>query len=206
MENPDYDPKQPQILSNKRWMIKCYETGEHEGDNLSNIYAHSNNRVNTRDRGDESVFLETKYVKRKPFIVARGGSIDTFEYGQVSPTSQCIGLIQSLNKKAVSKDVAIEKMVEPGLQGPSNIKKSYLSSNSNTYIPIDPRSLNQGRGVSSIFEINNQLAPLVQEVQDERQQINGLFFVDLLLYLSTNPKTRTATEANAIVGESNNPS
>jgi hypothetical protein len=42
---------------------------------------------------------------------------------------------------------------------------------------------------------------LVQDVSDLRDQVEKLYYADYLLYLSRNPKTRTATETNAVVQE-----
>ncbi len=53
----------------------------------------------------------------------------------------------------------------------------------------------------SIFDINPAIQFLIADVSDIRQQIDKIFFVDYLLFLSQNPKTRTATETNAIVQE-----
>ncbi|MEJ6890794.1 portal protein, partial [Bradyrhizobium diazoefficiens] len=70
----------------------------------------------------------------------------------------------------------------------------------NSYVPLDPTSLSQ-KGLRTIYEVNPAIAPLIQDVTDLRQQVDRLYYADYLLYLSKNPKTRTATETNAIVNE-----
>jgi hypothetical protein len=91
-------------------------------------------------------------------------------------------------------------MLKPPLQGPANLKKSYITTAPNSYVPLDATSLAQ-KGLRTVFEVNPAIGTLIQDVSDLRQQVDKLYYADYLLYLSRNPKTRTATETNAIVNE-----
>ena len=110
-------------------------------------------------------------------------------------------LIRSLNEKSKKRDIAIEKMINPPVQGPPGVKKSYISTSANSFIPIDYRSAAAGKGITPIFELNSQLYDLTASVEDERQIVDTLYYSNYLLYLMNNPKTRTATESNSIVNE-----
>ena len=123
-----------------------------------------------------------------------------FEFGEDGPTLQALGLIKSLCKKAISKDVAIEKMINPAVQGPANLRKSYVTTQTNRFVPLDPMQDKVG-GLRPIHEINSQIGPLVSDVDDIRKQIEKLYYADFLLFLSLNPKTRTAEETRAIINE-----
>lgn len=94
-------------------------------------------------------------------------------------------------------------MLRPPVQGPANLRKSYITTAANSYVPIDPTSYAQGKGnaLRSIFEINPAIPQLVNDVEDLRQQVNKLYYADYLLYLTQNPKTRTAEETRAVVQE-----
>lgn len=196
-ENEDFDPSKPQVLLNRRWMSSTYELGGMGGQYYQDGQEFGAGTVDPRNA---EVYLEQKATKRKPFIIPRSDAGGNFEYGEKGPTTDSLGLIKSLNKKAISKDQAIEQMLRPALQGPANLRKSYITTTSNAYVPLDPTSASQ-KGLRSIFDVNPQISTLVQDVGDLREQVNKFYYADYLLYLSQNPKTRTATETNAVVSE-----
>jgi uncharacterized protein YfkK (UPF0435 family) len=198
-ENENFDPEKPQAALNKRWVSLTYEVG------TSRSFAtHGDSSFGSatdyQPVEDKEKFLEITASKRKPFIVGRSQSNGNYEYGEKGPTLDALGLIKSLNKKAISKDQAIEQILRPTLQGPANLKKSYITSVPNAYVPLDPTSLAQ-KGLRPVFEVNPAIGALIGDVQDLRAIVDKIYFSDYLLYLSRNPKTRTATETNAIVQE-----
>lgn len=193
-ENPDFDIQDPDNIENRKWLELTYETGSSaRGSNSGNVLGVESARL------DDSVFLKRFTTKRKPFVV--GKSTDGFEYGQKGPTIDSLGLIKSLNKKAIGKDQALEQMLRPTLQGPASLRKSYISNAPNTFIPLDARSVGKGQKLESVFSISPAIGAVIQDVGDLRQQVDKLYYADFLLYLSKNPKTRTATETAAIVEE-----
>lgn len=194
-ENKEYDPSKPTALLNKQWITHTYEVGSSKA-----AYDYSGDINQSIDPSEGETMLRVSASKRKPFIVGRSASSNNYEYGEKGPTTDALGLIKSLNKKAISKDIALEKMLEPTLQGPANLKKSYITQASRGFIPLDPASLAKG-GLSVVNPINSGINILNQDVTDMRSQVEKLYYADYLLYLSRNPKTRTATETNAVVNE-----
>jgi uncharacterized protein YfkK (UPF0435 family) len=194
--NEDFKPEEPQVLLNREWISISYE--------LAGSFGHSyqDGLTTPGDVPDpeEAIYLEVKASSRKPFIAGRSTTFNNFEYGEKGPTSDALGLIKSLNKKAIGKDQALEQMLRPALQGPANLRKSYITTASNSYIPLDATSLSQ-KGLRPVFEVNQGVGALIQDVGDMRQQVDKHYFADFLLFLSSNPKTRTATEAQAVVNE-----
>jgi hypothetical protein len=188
--NPDFDPAKEQVLLNRQWISYTYEVGG------SYSYAQG---VAAMDPEDDAKFLRKSASKRKPFIVGKSHS-NGFEYGEKGPTLDALGCIKSLNKKAIGKDIALELMLRPPSQGPANLRKSYIAQSAGTYVPQDAQALKAG-GIRPMFEVNPAINPLIQDVTDLRQMVDKLYYADYLLYLSRNPKTRTATETNAIVQE-----
>lgn len=191
--NEDFDPTKPVAGSNRQWISMTYDNGI--GSHFSDHSGITN--FQTEDK-DKTKFLKVSYSKRKPFIVGRSDS--DFEYGEKGPTTDALGLIKSLNKKAIGKDMALELMLTPTFQGPASLKKSYITTAPRGFIPLDATSAAQG-GLKPLQQVNPAIATLNQDVSDLRQQVDKLYFSDFLLYLSQNPKTRTATETNAIVNE-----
>ena len=195
IENEDFNPSEPIGGKNRQWVSKTYEVGRNqafiEGQDFGS---------QTPDINNENLFLKISYSKRKPFIVGKSQTSSNFEYGEKGPTLDALGLIKSLNKKAISKDQAIEQMLRPAIQGPANLKKSYITTASNAYVPLDAHSLSQ-KGLRTVYEVNPAIGGLTQDVEDLRRQVDQHYYADFLLFLSRNPKTRTATETNAVLNE-----
>lgn len=196
--NPDYDFKNPDAVHNRKWLELTYELGGggKGTSGFGNTTDYVSEEVNTFDN---DIFLKRHTGRRKPFVV--GKSTNDFEYGEKGPMLDSLGLIKSLNKKAISKDIAIEQILNPALQGPASLRKSYVSTAPNTFVPLDSRSMNAKQKLESIFQINPAIGTLLQDQTEMRQMVDKLFFADYLLFLSQNPKTRTATETSAIVDE-----
>lgn len=198
--NDQFDPAKPIHGWNQPWLAVTYELGGTGGQNYQYSQEYSDLLADTTQRGK---WLHARASRRKPFVVGKSDSGMNFEYGEVGPTLQALGLIKSLNKKAIAKDQAIEQMLRPPIQGPANLRKSYITTAANSYVPIDPTSFAQGKGnaLRSIYEINPAIPALVGDVEDLRQQVSKLYYADYLMYLTQNPKTRTAEETRAVVQE-----
>lgn len=188
--NKDFNANKPVSGSNRQWVNVTYETGQ----TFANGFAQYVNEPFHK----ECVNLEVGYSRRRPFIV--GKSHGDTPYGEKGPTSDAIGLIRSANKKAISKDVALEKMLDPTTQGPAHIRKAYLTTQARKHIPLDATAMAQG-GMRTVYDMNPAIATLAADVTDIRQQIERFYYADFLLYLSNNPKTRTAEEVREIVTE-----
>lgn len=195
--NEEFDPSKPHALLNKPWITHTYELG---GSVNGGYDSEGNGPAITNDPKENKKYLRVSAAKRKPFIVGRSASSNNYEYGENGPTLMALGCIKSLNKKAISKDIAMDKMLSPALQGPANLKKSYITQGSNQFVPLDATSMNQG-GLKAINQINPAVATINADVSDLRSQVDKLYYADYLLYLSRNPKTRTATETNAVINE-----
>lgn len=193
--NQDFDTSQPIGGRNRRWISRTYERGV--GKSFVN---NPEIDMTPYDSKDKDRYLRISYSQRKPFIVGKTFSNMGFEYGETGATFTALGAIKSLNKKAIGKDMALDQMLKPTIQGPSNLKKSYISTSPGRYIPLDAMSMSKG-GLRQVYEINPAIGAVIQDVGDLRQQIERAYYADFLLYLSLNPKTRTATETDAIMGE-----
>jgi len=195
MENPDYDFKNPDDPNNREWLELTYEVG-----GGSKFSFNDTDTMSEESYKDNEVYLKRFTTRRKPFVV--GKSSEDAEYGEKGPTTDSLGLIKSLNKKAIAKDRGLEHMLAPTLQGPASVRKSYITNSPNSYIPLDGRSMSGNQKIESVYTVNGQgFAALIGDVSDMRQMVDKLYYADFLLYLSKNPKTRTATETSAIVEE-----
>lgn len=198
--NDEFDPTQKVQGWNQPWIKVAYELGGTGGANYQ--YSQEFSDLLADDVQAQKWLLAT-CTRRKPFVIGKSDSGMNFEYGETGPTLQALGLIKSLNKKAIAKDQALEQMLRPPMQGPANLRKSYITTAANSFVPVDPTSYAQGKGqaLRSIFEINPALPQLTNDVEDLRQQVNKLYYADYLMYLTQNPKTRTAEETKAVLQE-----
>lgn len=199
MENKYFNPNHVQAGMNRKWVSITYEVGNNQSGYVQDGAELGLTGMEPTSK-DAEKFLEIKTSKRKPFIVARSDASGNFEYGEKGPTLDSLGLIKSLNKKAIGKDQALEHMLRPATQGPAGLRKSYITTAPGHFVPLDATSASQG-GIKSIFDINPAIQHVFGDILDMRQQVDKLYFADYLLYLSRNPKTRTATETTAIVQE-----
>lgn len=196
IQNKSFDAGKPIGGMNRQWATITYELGVSSASGYNGSYVGdypTNNK-------EEHTYLRVSYSRKKNIIVGKSQSSDNYAYGQRGPTTDAIGLIRSLNKKAIAKDVAIEKMLDPTTQGPASLRKTYLTTQARKYIPLDPTALAQG-GIKTAFDINPAIGPLTMDVEDMRRQVEKFYYSDFLMYLSMNPKTRTATETQAIINE-----
>jgi hypothetical protein len=150
---------------------------------------------------DDGKYLRIQYRTRKPFIAVRNMSSNNFAYGETGPTTNALGAIKSLNKKALNKDIAIELMIRPPMQGPASLKKSYMNTgNPGAYMAWDTQAAAQG-GAKPLMQMNPAIATLNEDVADLRNMVRKMYYEDLMLFLSQNPKTRTAEEVRAVMAE-----
>ena len=192
LRNKDFKVENPVGGSNRQWSSITYETGITTSTGFQSQVYDPPGKSTT-----EFKYLELSNYRRRPFILGKAqGEL----YGERGPTTDAIDLIRSLNKKAVSKDIAIEKMLDPTMQGPAGLHKSYITTQARRYIGLDATALAQG-GMRTAYDINPAIGTLTADVMDMRNQVEKFFYADFLLFLSNNPKTRTATEAQAVIDE-----
>ncbi len=199
MLNDDFNPKEPVGGDNRQYCSYHYESGMNFADSGNYVDGMLFNPPEHYGTGKPMVFLKKEYSVRKPTIVGRTESAG-FPYGLKGSGTDALGAIKSLNKKAISKDVAIEKAIDPTFQGPNNVNKTYLTNQARRYIGLDATALAQG-GIKTIYDLTPAVNLLNSDVSDLRQQVSKLFFEDYLLFLTANPKTRTAEETKAVVNE-----
>lgn len=198
MKNEHYQAHAPEVLMNKPWVEYTYELGSQKGGHFYAEGIEFGYTGGSAGAVDDSLFLREQGYSYKPFIVGR--STPDYEYGENGPLINCLGAVKSLNKKAISKDQALEQILRPALQGPAALRKTYITSSPNSFVPLDPTSAAQ-KGLRPIFDVNPAIGALLQDVGDLRQIVDKFFYADFLLYLSKNPKTRTKAETDAIIQE-----
>lgn len=205
--NDKFSHNEMEVKLNRPWISMTYEIGQGNSSgslpsgvtDISWQRGRSDYGGDTKSKGGDK-FLKIGAFTRKPFIAFRSGSTNNFAYGEKGPTYDSIGIIKSLNKKAISKDVALDQMLNPTLQGPASLRKSYITTSPYGFVPLDPSTAAQG-GLKRVFDINPAISALISDVEDLRKIISKMYFQDFMLYMTQNPKTRTAREVDAVQSE-----
>ncbi len=150
-------------------------------------------RIDNRNMPFESLIFETGMnedkmlsnsgYKRFPALVPRWTVSGQDIYGSSCPGMVALGDIQQLQVEQLRKGQGIDYQTNPPLQVPSHLKNQ-----DSDFLPGGITYVDQGTpsgGVRSAFEVQLDLGHLLADIQDVRQRINGAFFADLFLFLTS---------------------
>lgn len=144
------------------------------------------------ETGTESQYLGKSGFHEFPSMVARWQADALDDYGTDCPGMTALGGCQQLQHQQVKKAQAIDKMVNPHLQVPTD-----LTRNTRAFLPGGTTAYNQTTahgGIRPIHDVNFRLDYMLQDIGSVQQRINESFFVDLFLMISQQDDVRTATE------------
>lgn len=136
--------------------------------------------------------LRESGFKRFPVLAPRWSvsGADVYGYG---PGMEAYGDIRTLNHRQYRLAWAIDQQVDPSLQVPTGLKDRDVNRFPGGVTHLDSPA--QTAGVRRLFEVNIELAPLLEDIRDIRQRINSSFFADLFLMLAnTDTSKMTARE------------
>lgn len=133
--------------------------------------------------GNEDKMLSNSGYKRFPALVPRWVVYGQDIYGSNCPGMVALGDIQQLQMEQLRKGQAIDYQTNPPIQVPAALKNQDAD-----FLPGGITYVDQATpsgGVRTAYEVNLDLADLLGDVQDIRQRINGAFFADLFLFLTS---------------------
>jgi len=136
--------------------------------------------------GNEDKFLRESGFKRFPGLVPRWAATGGDMYGN-SPGMEALGDIKQLQHAQLRKSQAIDYKVKPPLQLPAGLKESPHSTLPGGTAYFD--SVGQHNVIKSMFEVNLEMAPLIEDIRDIRDRINSTFYVDLFLMLAQDDRS-----------------
>lgn len=190
--NEFFDADDTPVGNNRPWVCLTYEVG---GYNYSDGYVQYQ-----IDNLDDNRFLRVQHRTDKPFIAPKNASANNFAYGQTGPMLDALGIVKSLNKKAVTKDILLDFMTNQPMQGPASLMKSYRSLNPGDYVPLTTTEMTMG-GLKPVRDNGQGYQLLDADVSELHRIVGKLFYEDYLLFMANNPKTRTAREVDVIEQE-----
>lgn len=98
-----------------------------------------------------------------------------------SPGMDAIGDVKSLQAMVRDKLEVIAKLARPPLQGPTSLNGNPVSLLPGAVTYVDDPT---GKGLRAVMEVNPQISPLLQDINETRQRINAGFYADLFLMLA----------------------
>lgn len=136
--------------------------------------------------------LRIRPFHEQPFSCPRWDLSGNDAYGR-SPGMDALGLVKQLQLEQRRKAQAIDKMVNPPLKAHVSMKNqpAVMLPGGVTYV-TDMSAANSG--IAPVYEVKPQLAEMIEDIQDVRQQIGKIFFTDLFQMLANESKDMTAFE------------
>ena len=133
--------------------------------------------------GTEERMLSVSGYRRFPAIIGRWDVSGHDVYGSTCPGMAALGDILQLQHEQLRKGQGIDYMTKPPLQVPISLKnqESDFLPGGVTYVD----QVGAQNAVRSAFDVNLNMQHLLLDIQDVRQRINGAFFADLFLFLSS---------------------
>lgn len=143
--------------------------------------------------GDENIFLAEGGYFEQPVVAPRWGIRGSDIYGDRCPAMEALGDVKQLQFETSRKSEAIDKLVDPPLQAPPQLKNQTWSTLAGGVTFVDQTQL-QG-GFRPVYEVNPRLNEMMMDIADVQRRINDAFYVDLFRMLSlTDRREITARE------------
>jgi hypothetical protein len=143
----------------------------------------------------EDKYLRESGHNRFPVLAPRwdvqGGDI----YGN-SPGMEALGDIKQLQHEQLRKAQAIDLMVNPPLQVPTSMKNRDVERMPGGITFVDTAST--GKAIQTAYDVNLNIAYLLQDIQDVRGRINNAFYVDLFMMISQDNAATTRMTATEV--------
>lgn len=155
-------------------------------------YGHDPNRFGARgfpwischfETGTEtSTVLRESGFHEFPILAPRWFANAEDTYGTDCPGMMALGDIKQLQSMQKRKGVAIEKMVNPPVQGPTHLRTQKVSLIPGDVNYVDVQQAQQG--IRPVHEVKPDLSHFVLDQQDVRERIDQAFYKPLFLMLA----------------------
>ncbi len=143
--------------------------------------------------GNSDRLLDRRGYDQRPFIAPRWHVTGVDVYGR-SPGMDALADIKQLQVEQRRKGQAIDKMVNPPLQGPSSLQSQAVSLLPGAKTFVSPADLQAG-GLRPVYEVRPNLGELMADIIEVQGRIRSAFYADLFLMLAASDRRQiTATE------------
>lgn len=168
-------------------IIHCIKPNEDRKDDDDYMYISIYFEANTRD---DKVLSKSGY-KTKPFVAPRWDVNGVDVYG-ISPGMMALPDTMMLQKIEEKKLKALDKMVDPPMNAPSEMRRTGGTIISGGVNYIDVAQGNQG--FTPAYQVNPDMQNIGFEIERIENRIKNYFFNNLFLAILDQNKQMTATE------------
>ena len=145
----------------------------------------------TFERKRSEQFLKVSGYEEFPIMAPRWTVCGTDVYG-ISPGMESLGDIKMLHKMQEKSLIALDKLVDPPMNAPVNLRHKGANIVPGGVNYID---LAQGQqGFTPAYQVNPDFQAIEYKIEKVQQAIREGFFADLFLMIANSPKDMTATE------------
>jgi hypothetical protein len=137
-----------------------------------------------------SKVLRESGFNRFPAVVPRWSLIPGDDYGS-GPGMNALGDVIQLQQEQFRKSQLIDFAADPAMLLPSDLKNQEVDLAPGGKNYTDATGSNRG---GPLWQVGQQLQPLLMDIQDVRQRINSCWFADMFLMIANTDKNMTATE------------
>jgi hypothetical protein len=137
-----------------------------------------------------SKVLRESGFNRFPAVVPRWSLIPGDDYGS-GPGMNGLGDVIQLQQEQYRKSQMIDFASDPAMILPSDMKNQEVDLAPGGKNYTDATGSNRG---GPLWQVGQQLQPLLLDIQDVRQRINSCWFADMFLMIANTDKNMTATE------------
>jgi len=141
-------------------------------------------------------FLKEKGFEEFPIMAPRWEVTAEDVYGTECPGMTALGDVKQLQIQEKKKAQALDKLVDPPLQAPAEMKGQRIS-----IIPGDTSYVdNQGAGakIAPIYEVRPDFNAIAADIQNTEHRINQAYFVDLFLMFTNIEQRERVTQEEII--------
>jgi len=153
------------------------------------------------ESGNDSKLLDVGGFEVFPVLAPRWYANNGETYGKMNPGRVALGDMKQLQVMVNDFNEAIQKMITPPLQAPSDV-------NQNGQVYAMPGAINvidnpaADASIKPLFAVNPEVAAQWQAILDKKEQIKSIFYIDLFMAISMRQdKQMTAEEVRALAGE-----
>ena len=145
---------------------------------------------------NDNTFLREKGFEEFPIMAPRWEVTAEDTYGTECPGMTALGDVKQLQIQEKKKAQALDKLVDPPLQAPSEMKGKRISLIPGDTSYVDVRG--PGTGIAPIFDIRPDFNAIASDIQNTEHRINQAYFVDLFL-MFTNIENRERVTQEEII-------
>ena len=148
------------------------------------------------EKTETEKFLREKGFEEFPIMAPRWEVTAEDSYGTECPGMTALGDVKALQIQEKKSAQALDKLVDPPLQAPSEMKGKRIS-----LIPGDTSYVDQrgsGPAISSIFDIKPDFNAIEDKIRSSEHRINQAYFVDLFLMFTNIADRERVTQEEII--------